>query len=138
MLYISDIKITRFILSGIRCVGWADAEDALTFPSQELVVAKQGADGGMAFGVTGKIGGEVITKFLPNSPTVPAFNDLFNQQKYGLVTLFNGTGFFSDSSTVEMLNGVMTTAPSGYTQGNAVAAIMQYHFMFQQIVFSAA
>ena len=133
---VRSLEGSKVILNGITCQGWSQDEDALTLPEAfERYITQTGADGLKVSGTTGEKGGEVIFKFLPNSPTVQILQGFVLAEKNGAYIEWNGIIKYNDNSIVTLNKGVMKKAPLGYTLGKGAPKTMSYVFEFQVIDF---
>ena len=135
-LTISNLQATTIILNGVPITGFSDDSDAVSFSDDgDIIDKKQGADGKMWFGFTGKTGGDVMLKLAPNSDSLIFLNGLYQGIKTGNIVEVNGTIIYEGGSSCVMIQGIMSKAPNGFTQGAGVAANMEYTISFEKILF---
>ena len=129
---------TTVVIGGHTVTGWSDDSDALTMPDEYSPYnIRYGADGELAAFRTGRKGGEVTIKVLPTSPTARYFIQQMEniRRNPGAEVNFNGTVRNTGAVpfTVHLRDGVLMTAPMGYTMGAGDVANRMFTFAFEEI-----
>ena len=115
-----SLEHTTVLINGHRCRGWANTGDALQFPDIEMAQTERGADGQMVASSTGNRGGEIMLKFMSNSPSFLFFMQKKVEIDRGASIEFNGTVRNAQTGMTSRLErGVLKRAPAGQNVGNA-------------------
>ena len=116
--------------------GFAGVSDAIKFEeSQEVVNAREGMDGYIFYSRTGRLGGIMTIKMLPNSPDIPFLMNNFYLLKTGDKNVsWNGGISLKETGISGILNqGMMTHGPVMPTIGMNNIDDMQFTFYFARI-----
>ena len=115
--------------------GYSDDADALMFEAMRLVAdSRTGADGTKAFFGSADRGGPFTLKLMPNSPSIPFF-----QQQAEIVRRRGSviwTASLRDTQrgiSVAMIHGVMTGFPPFPSYGKESVANYEYTFEFEEL-----
>lgn len=116
--------------------GFAGASDAVKFEeSQEIVNAREGMDGYVLFSRTGRLGGVMTLKMMPNSPAVPVMMTHGYSQKTGgrNVQVDGEILLKAQNVSADLRVGMMTHFPTFFTLGMANVDDLQFTFYFTEI-----
>ncbi len=126
---------TTAILNGHTCQGWARTDNAIELPDIQVTENEVGPDGLKVSSHLGNLGGNVILRFLPNSPSVSFFGHQFSQVQQGKVVEFEGT--VNNSLTglqTTLTRGTFETGPSGLSYGDGIPGPVEFTFHFERIL----
>lgn len=133
MAFVS-LRNCTFTINGHVVEGWADEDEALTFPSTTLANVTRGADGKLQASSTGNLGGPVEIKLLANSKSAAWFAAKVNHLKRGGRTVFNANLIDEvNNVNVVMGNGVLTDVMDAPSMGQGAAGTMNYTIEFETI-----
>lgn len=129
-----SIEHTNVRINGHEVTGWSEDSDALMVPdSFEFFTIRRGANGDMVALRNGARGGVVTIKLLPSSPSTVFFLQQAAALLRGAYTVFNGS--IADSNlayNIILRNGVLMTAPLGYTYGQGEVSNREFTFEFER------
>lgn len=117
--------------------GFSGASDAIKFEeSQEIVNAREGMDGFIFFSRSGRLGGIMTIKMLPNSPSLKVLMTNAYKQKSGSADVqWEGNIELTASSiSAQLKRGMMTHIPVFPTLGMSNVDDLQFSFYFTQII----
>ena len=130
-----SLQHTVVRINGHTHEGWAAQSDALTLPDITVAATEVGPDGLMVASSTGMRGGEVVMKFLANSRTRAFYGQQMSEIQRGAVKNFSGSIANSQTGeTTRLDRGVLISAPSGTTLGNAVPPSRDVTIMFESVI----
>ena len=116
--------------------GFAGASDAIKFEeAQEVVSAREGMDGYILFSRTGRKGGIMTIKMLPNSPSMRFLMTNAYHQKTGSKDVqWEGLiNLKAQKLTADLKRGMMTHLPTFFTTGMNNVDDMQFSFYYTLI-----
>lgn len=126
---------SRIILNTVRFQGWSNDTDALSCPTIDLAKANQGADGKSIITDTGLSGGEVVMKFMANSPTVKFLQNIIAQkQAAGVIVDFSGTIQWNFGVITTLSGGGLIKGPLAPSVGAGETKAHEYTFYFEKII----
>lgn len=135
MSYNVSLEHTVVRINGHECEGWAAVADALQFPDNQLANYIIGPDGTKSVSSTAFRGGEVVFKFLANSPSTQFFFQQLSRILRGTVVEFSGTVTNTQTgASVRLERGHMQMSPMGQTLGNDTAPAREYTIHFESIL----
>ena len=116
--------------------GYSDDADALMFEPIELVgERREGADGSVAYFGSGSKGGTFTLKLLPNSPSVPHFQQQAEIVRRGGSVIWSGT--IRDTQvgiSAALINGALQSFMPFPSYGKNAISNYEYPFLFEGIV----
>ena len=122
--------------SPITIRGFAGTSDAIKFEeAQEIVNAREGMDGYIFFARTGRLGGTMVLKMLPNSPSMAVLmTNAYHQKTGGKDVQVEGEILLkAQNVTADLKRGMMTHTPTFFTLGMSNIDDMQFGFYFTSI-----
>ena len=120
---------------GQKIRGFAGASDAIKFEeAQEVVNAREGMDGYVFFSQTGRRGGMMTIKLLPNSPSMAMLFTQHYRQKNGFNNEWSGEiELLEQGVKADLLRGMCTHGPTFPTVGMNNIDDLQFSFYFTEI-----
>ena len=115
--------------------GFAGVSDAIKFDeAQEIITFREGMDGYIFFAQTGRKGGLVTVKMLPNSPSLGFLFTKAQIQKDGGNLNWEGEiELLSQKISADLKKGMLVTAPTFGTLGMNNIDDYQFSFYFTEI-----
>ena len=116
--------------------GFAGVSDAIKFEeAQEQITTREGMDGFIFFANSGRKGGMMTIKLLPNSPDLPEIMTVAQEQKEeGAVYEWSADIILVDQNiTAALTKGMLTHFPTFPTIGMANVDDLQFSYYFSVI-----
>lgn len=128
------IDDTLLILNGHTVEGgYSDDTDAIMFERIELADSRTGADGSKAYFRTGNKGSPFTLKLLPNSPSIPFFQQQAEIVRRGGTVIWNGS--LRDTRrnvSATLRHGILRSYPPFPNYGAGAVSNMEYMFEFEE------
>ena len=130
-----SLEHTTVRINGHTCEGWADDDEALSFPEIDLVNESTGPDGLLVVSSTGQRGGPMMLKFQANSASTKFFGTLLARSQRGVPVNFSGTITNSETGvTTRLEGGVFKKAPLGQSLGSGTPKQQEFTIIFSVIL----
>ena len=128
-----SLENTVVIINGHHVRGWGDGNEVIRLPSINGKTTRTGADGKMEVLGQGTLGGEVMLSILPTSPSASTLMGYASQEMARNYQEFRISVIRPDGSVTACENGTLTTWPTGPSQGQGSAGLLEFTFTFEVV-----
>ena len=126
-----SLENTVVIMNGHHVQGWGDGNEVVRPPTITGKTTRTGADGKMEVLGQGSLGGPLMLSILPTAPSAPVIMGWASQEMARNYQTFNGSIQRPDGSVTQLRNGTLVSWPSGPSQGQGAAGLLEFTWEFE-------